>query len=361
MKNIVLAIPRLTGGGAERVVSVWANELCNNEYQISIVLFSRSNNEYIVNERVKIYSLVDSISEYFAMSAFEKLNGLRSILKKIAPDYIISFLPAMQVWMMLASVGLQIKRIETIRVNPWKVNTGGKINRIVWKNCFRTCYKIIIQATGQELFFSKNEQKKIVLIPNPIDEKFLIRAKHDINPTPNKFIAVGRIDKQKNYPMMIKAFFEIAKERTDIVLKIYGDGEKEYVTELEKLIKKYRLTNNVYLMGRTPNIEVEYQKNDIFLMSSDFEGLPNSLMEAMASGLICISTDCQTGPSDLIENGKNGYLVPVGDSEQMSRTIFAILHMSESERKIVSEKARNKILEYCSKENSVDRLKNILY
>ena len=95
-------------------------------------------------------------------------------------------------------------------------------------------------------------------------------------------------------------------------------------------------------------------------MCSDFEGLPNALMEAMASGLICISTNCKTGPADLIDNGKNGFLIKVGDVNEMSKTMKEVLDMPLKIRQDISKNARNKILRHCSKENSVEKLMKIL-
>src|SRR5690554_3487826 len=102
-KKVLLAIPQLTGGGAERVVSVWANELNRRGYETSIALFHRSKDEYQTDSEICIYSIADGKKEYLKLSYPQRYKRLRKILKEINPDYIISFLPAMQVWMMLAS------------------------------------------------------------------------------------------------------------------------------------------------------------------------------------------------------------------------------------------------------------------
>ena len=360
MKKVVFAIPRLTGGGAERVVSVWANELNSKGFDIRIVLFYRSKDEYFTSEEVEIYSLVDTLEEYMRLSFKKKWIGLRSILKKIDPDYIVSFLPAMQVWMMLASIGSKAKRIETIRVNPWKVSIPGITNKLIWKICYHTAYKIILQATDQKPFFSWFDQRKTVLIPNPISDTYLQEVVRCVPEHPTRFIAVGRLEPQKNYPMMIEAFSHLIKSNNNISLRIFGEGEKSYMDYLETLIIENKVSGYVKLMGRTPRIEQEYNKSDIFLMCSDFEGLPNALMEAMASGLICISTDCKTGPRDLIDDGINGFLVSVGNVEEMSEIMNKILCMPVEIRQNISQNARKKILQYCSKENSVERLIKLL-
>jgi glycosyltransferase involved in cell wall biosynthesis len=129
---------------------------------------------------------------------------------------------------------------------------------------------------------------------------------------------------------------------------------------LQNKINSLEMQNNIFLMGRSATIHEEYKKNDVFLMSSDYEGLPNALMEAMASRLICISTDCKTGPRDLINEGVNGYMVPVGDSNALADTIIKVINMSHEERVVMADAARNKIMTYCSEESSLNRLCEIL-
>ena len=120
------------------------------------------------------------------------------------------------------------------------------------------------------------------------------------------------------------------------------------------------MENNILLMGRTPSIEKEYINNDIFLMTSNYEGLPNALIEAMASRLICISTDCKTGPKDLIESGENGFLIETNNIEQLVSAIRLVLDMNNESQNEIAGKARDKILEYCSQTNSAEKLYQLL-
>ena len=120
------------------------------------------------------------------------------------------------------------------------------------------------------------------------------------------------------------------------------------------------MSKNIFLPGRTNRIEEEYRNNDIFLMTSDYEGMPNTLAEAMASKLVCIATDCKTGPRDLIDDGINGFLVPVGDETQLQDKMEYVLTLSREKRDDIASSARKKILSYCSKENSVQKLIDML-
>ena len=202
-KKIVIAISSLTGGGAERVASVWANELYEKGYQVTILLFTRYENEYYTHPDIKILSVAHTVTEYKKLSFIKRFLILRSYLKQLLPDYIISFMPSMQVWMMFSSMGMKCKRIETIRVNPWKISVTNFISKNLWKLAYHTGHKIILQATDQKPWFSKADQKKCVLIPNPISELYIENYKTETSDEVKNFIAAGRIDAQKNYMMMI--------------------------------------------------------------------------------------------------------------------------------------------------------------
>lgn len=359
-KKVVLAISQLTGGGAERVVSVWANELRARGYDAFIILSSRSEDEYYIDDNVHLNSVSDSREAYLKLSYPRRLIRMRRLLKSIRPDYIISFLPQIQIWMMLASTGLRIKRIETIRVNPWCTSMTNPLFKFLWKQCYRTSYSIIIQTLDQKPFLSKKDQEKCVLIPNPISKVYIENYKKEVSEYPTEFIAAGRITPQKNYKMMIKAFANLCSENKDLRLRIFGTGAESDVSEIRQYISDLNVQENIFLMGRTPHMEEEYKKSDIFLMTSDYEGLPNALAEAMASQLVCISTDCKTGPKDLINNGVNGFLVPVGDDAKLAETIRKVLEMSKLERSEIARLAREKIMSHCSEQNSIDTLCRLL-
>ena len=120
------------------------------------------------------------------------------------------------------------------------------------------------------------------------------------------------------------------------------------------------MSDKICLMGRSDCLYKLYADRDLYLMSSDFEGMPNALAEAMAIGLPCISTDCKTGPRDLIENGENGYLVEVGNADAMAEKIVEFFLLSDDEQKRIGENARKKIMDFCSEENSLSKLINLI-
>lgn len=358
-KSVLFSVLSLSGGGAERVVSVWANELSQRGWDVSVLVFKRCKDEYPVLPSVRILEVAKTPEEYLGMSFMERFKKIRGLMKQAKPAYMLSFLSTAQFWTAICSMGLKSKRIETVRNNPWR-DGGGRLSRMVRNICYRTGWKIVVQSRDQAPFFSKGVQKKCALIPNPISEIYVNAFRQDTADEAVNFIAAGRLTPQKNYPMMIRAFAMAAQERPELQLRIFGAGSEAYEKDLKALIVELGMENNIRLMGRSAQIDEEYRTSDAFLMSSDYEGLPNALAEAMASRLICISTDCKTGPKDLIDHGMNGYLAPTGDTEAFAGCIRQVCAMTREDRAAMADRAREKILTYCSEDNSVSRLCEIL-
>ena len=362
---MLLSITTLHGGGAERVVGIWAGELAERGYDVTVMLAGHVDNEYPLNSIVKVRTVADRYSEYQQLSVVDKYRGKRKILKEEKPDFLISFLSQNRIWTYLTAWGLDCKRIETIRNSPWHTDIPikGIASKITCRS-FEKCYKLLLQSSDQGKFFSDDIQKKTVVIPNPISEIYETSYKKAFQDNVTTLIAAGRLTEQKNYPMMIDAFaLAIGQMQTanKPILKIFGaEDSSDYAKKLRAFIQEKGMEEQILLMGRSSHIEEEYANADVFLMSSDYEGMPNALAEAMASRLVCISTDCQTGPRDLIDHGQNGYLVPVGDVRAMAEAIQKACSMSKQQRMDIGDLARAKIMTYCSKENSIEKLCDLL-
>ena len=346
------------GGGAERVVSIWANELTKRNYKVSIVLYARTDNEYKVAQGVHIYSIANSMKECDSLSVIQRILRFRKRIKEISPDVVISFLPIMQIYIMLSTLGLGIKRIETVRINPWRAEINSTKYRFLWRMCFVTSHAIIVQTPEQMEFFSDRLKKKTVVIPNPLDSRLASYHKTIYRSESHNAIAAGRLSLQKNYRMMIDAI-NIAREKySDIKLFIYGDGPDRH--NLEDYIKDNNLDSTIFLKGRSDNISEHMSKSDLFLMSSDYEGMPNSLIEAMAIGLPSISTDCKTGPKDIIKHKYNGFLVPTGDAVLMAEAIDEVFEMTSNEQKIMGDRAKANIEALCNTDLILDILCEVI-
>ena len=361
MKKVMFSIGSLYGGGAERVVSVWATQLCEAGYDVSILLYGRAANEYIVDDRVKILCVTDKYENFKNIPFAKRILRIREIIKAESPQSIISFLQRNQIMVMFACIGLKVNRIETVRISPWEVYKNDRIQRFLWNECFRTCKHAIIQTVEQAEYFKGRAHDKCVVIANPLNAAYLVEPEFDKKGQVKRFIAAGRIDKQKNYEMMIRAFINAHEKHPDITLSIYGSvGDKKYKEELDAIIKDSNASAYIFFCGRSSNMKKAYDENDAFLMTSDFEGMPNSLAEAMACGLVCMSTACKTGPKDMLRDHETGFLVGVGNVEETSRVIQHIASMSEEAARKMGMEARSSILTLCGTDNSLALLTSII-
>ena len=213
------------------------------------------------------------------------------------------------------------------------------INKILMNKFYKKADAFVFQTHEQLEYFNKSIQDKATIIYNPIKDDFLEdseKTKYD-----KTIIAVGRLVPQKNHKMLITAFSKVVEKHSDYTLKIFGKGKLE--EELKKHIKNMKLEDKVKLCGISNDIKSELNKSEIFVLASNYEGLPNCLIEAMALGLPVISTDCPCGgPKELIENEKNGILIPVNNKEKMSDAIIRLIEDKELQKSISIEATKIK-------------------
>lgn len=351
--DFLFVIPSLSSGGAERVVTVLANELVKQNNKATIVYYFSSDNEYFVDKRVNLINLSGgNQDDYFKIGYFTKLKILRNIIKKENPDYVIPFLSHVCAHTVCALMGLRFKIIQTVRNNP-ELLPESKKQRALRDFLINHSYKTLVQNETQKQYFKKSIHKKIFVLPNPVRED-LFEAEKAKSESNFVIASAGRLNYQKNFKMLIDSVENICKNNDNVVLKIYGDGELK--DELTEYIRKKSLENSVFLMGRTNDMKSMLQSIDLYILSSDFEGMPNSLMEAMAAGVPCISTDCPTGPSDIITDGENGFLVPVNDSVAMEK---AIERMMNSDMDLIAKNGREFVKENYSPKTIVNKFIDI--
>ena len=319
-KKICFVIPYLADGGAERVVSILASQLADFGYDVSIILYHHAKNEYHISPKVKVYLTVDAQREsYTGLSYFEKLSRLRKNLKIVQPDYLIPFLPHVAIHTVLAGKGLKYRTIQTVRIAP-QVAPKSAALRFIRDFLIACSYRTFVQNEEQKAYFPRSVQKKIVVLPNPVSDEMISvhRTSHEMY----HYISVGRLTEQKNFTMAIDAVIGMRNCGYPITLDIFGEGDKK--DKLQEHIDRNMAQDYIHLKGRAQNIRQEYENADAFLLTSDYEGMPNALLEAMATGLPCIATDCPTGPSTLI-GADRGVLIPMHDTTSLinSMKMFA--------------------------------------
>ena len=218
-----------------------------------------------------------------------------------------------------AIMGLGVKHVISERNDPAHF-AGKKTTRIFSRLLMRFADGFVFQTRKAQDYYSKSIRKRSVVIHNPLYDvpKIAIERGHKRK----EIVSVGRLNKQKNQRLLISAFADIYKTYPAFKLIIYGEGPERQ--SLEQYIKDLNLD--------------KIRDSYMFVMTSDFEGMPNALMEAMSLGLPCISTDCPCGgPSELIVDKKNGRLVPVGDKNALSNVMRKLIENEEDAEKIGTE------------------------
>lgn len=328
----MLYINTLAGGGAERVMSELASRFAEGGDTAIMVTSFPTEGEYALSPKVTRLSLEDTQIQRSRISRnISRIRRLRRLCKEYDPDLVLSFMCEPNFRALLATIGLRAKNVVSVRNDPAREYAGltGKfVGRVLMPLLADAC---VLQTARAAEWFPPSLRRKSVVIPNAVAEGFFTCGKHD--DASSYWVAVGRLVEQKNYPMMLRAFRTVVDELPGERLRIYGEGDLH--RQLQGLIEELELGANVSLCGVTRDVAGALSGAKGFLLASNYEGMPNALMEALAMGMSCVTTDCPCGgPAELIEDGVNGFLVRVGDADGMSRAIIRLSRDSVGRRRI---------------------------
>ena len=230
---------------------------------------------------------------------------------------------------------IQQKKLIISERNAPKAEKKGKFVKILQKLIYPKCDWIIFQTEQAKLEYSKKIQVKSSVIPNPISLNLPNWDYKNVKPI---ICAIGRLAEQKNYPFLLKTIKLFSQEFPSYQLHIYGDGKLR--KELNILCTKLKIEDKVIFKGNQNKVHEMIKDNCMYIMTSNYEGMPNSLMEAMTIGLPCISTDCPSGgPRQLIKNNVNGFLIDMNNTEQLLEKMKYII-LSKEEIMKISLKAK---------------------
>ena len=324
-ETIALYISSMRKGGAERVIANLAQYLDEKGYHVVLVTTHKVEIEYEVPETVKrILSEPDEceLQSGRIRNFLTRFRKLRRIWKEEKPDVIVSFIGKNNIMAILTSLGMGIPVAVSVRGEPGEEYYNGLL-RFLARNLFRLADGVILQTKRCMEFFPKGVRKKAIILKNPVNPVFFrepYRGERE-----KTIVAVGRVDENKNHEMLIRAFAGIADEFPEYRLIIYGDGDKR--SDLLKLTRELKLEDRISLPGNIDNVADAIYKTRVFVLSSNTEGMPNTLIEAMISGLTVVSTDCPCGgPAELIVHGVNGLLSPVKDVNAMKENLQYVLN-----------------------------------
>ena len=339
-KRLMFYINTLGTGGAERVMSQLANHFCRNGYEVYLVTSFPVEDEYPVDKSVLRYSLeAQALSQSRLMRNISRITKLRKLCKDIKPHVLVSFMQEPNFRAILATAGLPVKTVISVRNDPNR-EYSGKLGRLIGKYILPRADGCVFQTAQAQAWFPKKLQEHSAIILNEVSESFF-ETKRTAS---NHVVTLGRLNNQKNHTMLIQAYSRIAEKYPGQNLLIYGKGEN--AEKLQQLIQELNLQNRVMLMGPTNQVHDVLSKAGVFVLSSDYEGMPNALMEAMAVGVPCISTNCPCGgPEMLIQDRINGLLVPVDDAEAMADALDNLLSAPQTAQTL-GEQARKDARRY---------------
>lgn len=335
-RKIVFIIFGLSGGGAERVVA----NLSNVYYRKSdyyLITGKRTDMDYAIESGVRRLCLLTG-------RLMHDVWEVHRFLKKNKIDVAVGIDLYANWCVCIANFFLKTKIVISERNAP-KQNMISNRSRLLIKLTYWNADFYVFQTQEAKKCYPASFQNKSCIIHNPVKEGLPYRDEH-----PKKeLVAVGRLSPQKNYPMLIEAFAIIHEKYSEYSLHIYGKGKEE--GSIRKMIRDKGLETSVIMHGFCKDIHEKIRSSAIYVMSSDFEGMPNALMEAMAMGFPVVCTDCPVGgPRELIQHGVNGLLVPVGDAEFFAESVMRIIENENFSR------ALSKNAKFMRKSHSIQRI-----
>ena len=362
MKRKIFFITRnLAGGGAERVISNLANHFSNLDYEVTLVCLDQGEKKYNIDPAVTVRSLVNRKYKeniftrlYYALVTFLKLMR---IINKEQPYCCISFMTSVNVWTGFCCLLSNKDYIVSERNSPFEtIEKLSKLSKWITYHIYRKAKAVVLPSkkmvnTYNDLPHFKN-LKNLVTIFNPVH---VFSGSLGSAVYPKDFIlSVGRLNKHKGFDVLIEAFYQL--KDYDVDLLISGVGPYQQI--LENKVQELGLSSRVKFIGFRKNIHDYYTQASLFVSASRFEGYPNVLVEAMSLGCPTVATDCNFGPSEIIENGVNGFLVQVDNRDALANAMEALLKDEELRAKY--SKIGKRINETNSIENIAEKWNNLI-
>lgn len=343
--KLLFVTETLSYGGAARKFVDLANAMVEKGCHVELLIYGDLIDiEKSISEKIIIrHETVDyDAKNWIQRNIIYRIISIKKInkfLKNKEYDLVISFNDMVNINLLLSNATKSSKLLISERSDP---NYNSKYLQKVKKRLFRKADGIVFQTEGARDFFKGNLPEKIEIIANPIPEINNVQN-NKIQPN-KKIVSVARLWLyQKRQDILLKAFKEVSDKYKDYQLVLYGDGQD--AEKIGKLIRQLNLTEKVVLAGAKNNVLNLIQDAEFFVLSSDFEGIPNALIEAMAIGLPVISTKCSPGGAEfLIEHGKNGLLVEQSNYKELSASMIYMienpveaLKMGENARRITKK------------------------
>lgn len=338
-QSVAFFIFSLDRGGAERVTSILANKLAERKIAVTLLVMKPLSSEsYQLDPAVTIVKLGDAETRRNGSSSItfnvRRIFALRRFLKKNNTDALITMMTGANIIGIAATLFLRTKCVASERIHPGE-SSAGRVWNLLRKYLYGSAHCIVLQTeSGASWARNHTNARNVKVIANPLE--FPLKASEPHVSVPDQssklMIGVGRLIPRKQFPHLISAFAQLSERFSDWTLAIVGNGEEE--NALRDQINGLGLTDKVFLTGRVGNLAEWYQRADLFVMTSAFEGYPNALIEAMAYRLPVISYDCRSGPAEIIHHDHNGLLIELNNQAALVSAMEQLMTDSDKSRKL---------------------------
>ncbi|MGI6713438.1 MAG: glycosyltransferase family 4 protein [Bacillota bacterium] len=330
--KIAIVIGTMGGyGGAERATAYLANGFADKKNEVHLITcynYHSKDTVYHISDKVDFIRLNQDINVNRIKRFFIGISLVRDKLLEIKPEIVVGITSYYGVLSVLALKNTRIPVIIAERNNPDSLDRLHSFEKAIFRYFYRhKADGAVFQTKDIKRYYYQSDDPKGAVIPNALMTTNLPAPKATLTIN-NRIVSVGRLTAEKNIPLLIEAFAEVHKKHPEYSLTIYGEGNLRII--LESMVKSLGLTEHVFFPGTVSNIFEVYENSQLFVMSSDNEGMPNALIEAMAMGMPVISTDCKGGGAAyLIDNSVNGLLVPNRDRDALAIAINKLIEQPE--------------------------------
>ncbi len=328
--RLVFVIYSLQAGGAERVLSIMANHWSGKSHKVTVITLDDGSKPpfYDIDSRIQKVSLdiAGTSKNLFEsiMSNLRRVYNLRRAIRGAQPDAVISFLTETNVLTLTAAIGLHTPVIVAEHTDPWTCPVSGTWAKLrLW--LYRRASLVVVLTERAREYFNISPRIQVAVMPNPIvieDKKEPVEIDLDVT-AKHMIVAMGRLSQEKRFDLLIRAYSRVSKKYRDWDLMILGEGPKR--AELEVLRDELGLDKRIKLPGAVRYPHVILKQGELFVLSSELEGFPMALCEAMACGVPVITTEYNSAVRDIVEDGQNGILVPPGDHEALAAAMIQLI------------------------------------
>ncbi len=352
--RILFVASSLSYGGAEKMLTFVANGLCERKHIVNIANLMEEKEEIqVLSPRIAVEHIDSGKTRY--IEKIEKIKKLRAYIQSVKPDLIVTF-KSTPAWITgIAAKSLHIPVVFSERGDPYVENLKGWRTYPYWI-IINHAAGAVFQTNGAKEYFKKELQKRSAVIPNPVAE--IQTDNREDDEEDKAIVSFGRFEnRQKRYDVMLDAFGIFHETHKDYILKLFGTGEDEQL--IRQWVTERKLQDVVQFLGFAGKPYKEMRKGNIFLITSDYEGISNAMLEAMAAGFPVVSTDSSPGGARMvIQSKENGLLVPAGESGKIAEALAAFADDKQLRDKC-AQNARRVAVRFAPKE-ILDQWENYL-